>query len=208
MKKFSLLFLLILMITINANANDGRTTLLKGTVTTSVSGEPMNIDIEFKADASPKIKVQAMQGKYEQALSTNTKYLVTFVSKDVLREEIEIRTQDHKDAYNEQIMNFKVKKIEKGLEIKKFNLFDNSTATMSAQGKKGLDDLKTLIRFNRTIELELLLGEEMFDIRSQALKEYIATMGAYSTKISINPKSNSSLSGSECSIKVRTVIAN
>lgn len=189
-------------------ALDGKTTLLKGTVTNSTNGEPMSIELEFKTDGAPKVKVQAMQGKFEQALSTNTKYFVTFVSKDVLREEIEIKVQDHKDAYNEQIMNFKVKKIEKGLVIKKFNLFDNGTATMSSEGKKSIDDIKTLIRFNRTIEVELLLGDEMFAERAKALKDYVATMGAYAAKISINPESKESLSGSECAITVGKVVNN
>lgn len=208
MKRNYILTLLLFCCVITAFALESKTTLLKGNVTNSVSGEPMNIELEFKAEGSPKVKVQAMQGKYEQALTTNTKYMVTFVSKDVLREEIEIKVQDHKDAYNEQIMNFKVKKIAKGLEIKKFVLFENGTATMSSQGKKNIDDIKTLIRFNRTIEVELLLGEEMFAERMKALKDYIATMGAYSAKIKINPESKASLSGSECAITVGNVVAN
>lgn len=208
MKKYSIVTILVLLFTLVSFAFEGKTTLLKGTVTNGSTGEPMSIELEFKTEGAPKVKVQAMQGKYEQALSTNTKYMVTFVSKDVLREEIEIKVQDHKDAYNEQVMNFKVKKIVKGLEIKKFKLFENGTSSMTADGKKSIDDIKTLIRFNRSIEVELLLGEEMFAERKKVLSDYIASMGAYAAKISINPESKESLSGSECAITVGKVVAN
>lgn len=176
-----LLGLLLLLFTNTNNllfASQGQT-LIRGTITNNIDNGIESVEIIFKDSSGKKFstKSDSKTGKYQQLLRSGETYEIYFKRFDVLREEFEIIPEAGENNYKEQNLDFKVKLLKKGSTLSEFDLFDNNTSNLNSVAKKLIDNLKTLLRFNRSIKVNILVsandsksGKKLAQARLETLK--------------------------------------
>ncbi len=174
MKNFKYVISLLIFFTFYLSTyaqNDQKLVLSKGTVTDSQSGKPLlAVDIEF-TDAQgnkKRTKSNEITGKFEQLLNANETYKVLLMDDKVLREYQEIQTKGL-EKYSEQNIDLIGKSLLVGMQIKSGNLFETSSTNLSETGSKFFEDLKSIMRFNRSISIEINVNSK--DTYSSANKD-------------------------------------
>ena len=157
----TVLYILILVFALlltNYNAYSFKTNvtiLVKGTVVDEYTGEPVETTVEFlpKNGRKFKIKTNSITGKFEQIFKAGDEVDVKFYYWNVPRTYAKIKVKDT-IAFTEQEVQFKVKKLEAGRTLFRFNLFTPGTDNFSANSKEMLDSVEHLLRFSRNIKVE------------------------------------------------------
>jgi hypothetical protein len=130
--------------------------LLKGKLINEIDGKPIGAEVTFEDQEGDKIKVTAdkLSGMFEQLLKADHNYNVTFDSPEIIRKETSLKTDESK-TYAEQSEEFKVVKMEAGNKIVALNVSDDGSSLSSA-GISALNELKTLLRFNRSLYIDIV----------------------------------------------------
>ncbi len=133
--------------------------LLSGHIYESQGNKPISVSIEFKDKNGKKIstKSNSISGEYQQILESNTNYSVVLNSNEILRREYKIHTLDTND-YAEQKLNFSVFKPIIGSKILEANIFSNGTSNLTDNGKEQLEELQSMLRFNRNLNVEVRIS--------------------------------------------------
>jgi len=149
-----LLFILSVCFFLNisgtAQAQNGSNTviLLQGKITDQ-SGQTVSTTISFR-DANGKktsAKTNSKDGTFQQIMTPGMTYTVLFRDYMVLGEEYMFTLPMVKE-YSEMTQNFKVKKIETGLDLMKFKAFNANQSELSGAYKPFFDDLKDFLNNN------------------------------------------------------------
>ncbi|MCX6148734.1 MAG: hypothetical protein NTW25_15990 [Candidatus Kapabacteria bacterium] len=139
------------------NAQDIKQVLIKGTVSDIQSKKPLlAVEIEFVDAQGNKTRTKSNEitGRFEQLLKANEKYTVVLLDDKILRENQEIETKGL-EKYSEQNIDLTGKTLSIGMTIKSGNLFEPSTTSLSDEGIKMIEELKGIMRFNRSISVEI-----------------------------------------------------
>jgi len=134
-------------------------TMLKGKVVDALDNNPKEVEIMFKDPSGKKIKVKSnsLTGDYQQLLDGGKTYLVTVFAGDVFRESFDVTTRTSDSAYVEQLQELRVKTLNTGRELTRFDGFAGSS--LSANGTKQLKGLNKLMRFNRGLTLDIVVAD-------------------------------------------------
>lgn len=161
--------------------------LFKGELINENDGKPIGAEVTFIDEDGDKIKVNAneLSGNFEQLLKADHNYKIIFAGADILRKEIEIKT-DEAETYGEQSESFTVVKMESGAKIVEINV-SNDNASLSNAGISALGELKTLLRFNRSLYLDLVTENESIKASLEELLNS-KTWRMYKKKITIHCK--------------------
>jgi hypothetical protein len=158
-------FLLIIIIYSPSYAvNRGVQILLKGKILDEISGKPMEVNIEFKAESGKKFKIKSnsIDGSYEQIFNSGENVEIVFTNWNIARKINKISIKDT-TKYFEQIENFYVKQYVKSSAVFKFNLFDPNSANLRSDAAAKIDSLKDMLLFSRNIKIELVTnGHDSF----------------------------------------------
>ncbi len=131
------------------------TVLVKGKVVDELTGEPVETTVEFvpKNGRKFKIKTNSISGEFEQIFKAGEEVEVKFYYWNVARSQTVFKVKDT-IAFTEQDLHFKVKKLEPGKVLFRFNLFQPGSDNFSADYKTMLDSVEYLMRFSRNIKVE------------------------------------------------------
>lgn len=137
--------------------NKGSQAILKGKVLDYYTGSPVECEMEFKVEGGNKVKIKSnsITGEYEQLFNVGDKLKLTFIAYNVLKQEetIEI-TKPNNDNF-EQKQDFKVKKLVEGKIFDFADAFSNGDNSINANGKSKIEELKTILRFNRGLSVNI-----------------------------------------------------
>lgn len=156
--------------------------VVKGIVTDEYTGKPASVEIIFKNGDGTKIKIQSnsITGKFEQVLNSGTEYEVILQNYDIIRKETSLAIEES-DSYMEKKVEFTVKKLKPGRVVFDYDLFASNSTELSDAGKLKLKELKSVMRFNRSVKFEFKVSgrdsgsssKTLTDGRIQAIKDYI-----------------------------------
>lgn len=136
--------------------------LLQAKLINENDNTPIGAEVTFEDAEGDKIKVNAdiLTGAFEQLLKANHEYTITFQSPDIIRKVVDFKTKEA-TTYGEQKAEFTVIKLEENAKIMTLNLSDDGI-NLSENGKKSLNELKMLLRFNRSLYIDIVcLGQEL-----------------------------------------------
>lgn len=163
MKKFLLFacILIALLLTYN-NAYSFRsnvTILVKGVVLDEFTGKPVETFVEFKTSKGKrfKIKTNSLTGQFQQILKAGDVVQIKFYFWNVARKIVTLHVKDT-IAYSEQNVKYRVKKLDVGRILFKFNLFKPAGSEFVYNSKSLIDSLKFLMRFSRNIKVEFRIN--------------------------------------------------
>lgn len=153
-----LIFVFYVLITFDASA--GIPVLIKGKVLDEFTNKPVDVSMTIKTSDGKKIKIvpNSTTGEYQQVVNSGENYEITFFNFDVARE-IQNINVENADKYTEFKFDFKVKKLADGLEVFSKNIFEPNSAELSSEGKKFLEELQTVLKFNRGAKFTLYLNK-------------------------------------------------
>lgn len=139
----------------------GTQVLLKGVVNDYYTNLPVSCEIIFKTESGNKIKIKSNSntGGYEQIFNSGEKLNISFNGFDIIKQE-EVLTIKETKEMTEQIHNFKVKQVQAGKELEKYDFFDANTAKENGKLKEKMEELKLLLRFNRAITFDLVITSD------------------------------------------------
>lgn len=171
MKSINLLILLaIIFSTTNIYSQDLSTRIVKGVITDKTSGKPIALDIQIEDSKGKKFKIKSNStGNYEQLLQANETYKFTFLDPEVLREEVDFKATAPDASYAPQIKNFEVFVMKEGVELYDFDVFDKGSESISSAGKAKLENLKSIMRFNRALSINIEIHPD--DSNNNALSQ-------------------------------------
>ncbi len=178
----------------------GAQALVKGTVTDKDTGEPAGVKITIHTLNGKKIKTQSNSGTghYEQLLPAGQVYKFVFTSYDILRKEQNVEVKQSA-KFTEEEIDFTVQKLKKGLNLMDMNLFERNSSALTSTGKRKLKELQKIMRFNRSIKLDLIVNandsfsndspknqvNELVASRADALKNYIKNWKRYFKRLNV-----------------------
>lgn len=139
--------------------------ILKGKITDE-KGNPVGLEISIQPKKGAKfiIKSDPTTGAYEQLLNSEEKYIFAFIHPEYLRENFEVIVPKPDEDFNPIIRDFKATKLIAGNTLKTANIFEPGSDQLSGKGKKFVNELKKLLRFNRSISLNFqVYGENGLD---------------------------------------------
>lgn len=193
----------------------GAQVLVKGTVTDKDTGEPAGVKITIHTINKKKIKTQSnsVSGHYEHLLPAGQVYKFVFTNYDILRKEqtVEVRQSA---KFSEEEIDFTVQKLKKGINLMDMNMFDPNSSSLTSSGKRKLKELQKIMRFNRSIKLDLIVNandsfsndspksqvSELVNRRADALKNYIKGWKRFIKRL--NVVSDASISGGASNLVV------
>ncbi|MDC1068678.1 hypothetical protein OAQ99_05925 [Candidatus Kapabacteria bacterium] len=158
----SKILFLVALISINISYsqiinNNSSQRILIGTVTND-EGSPQNCEIEVVDKTGKKFVVNVKNGKFEQLLNAKENYTFTFVADDILRDDQVISLESPDKDFTPQKMNFKVLKLSAGKTLFSLDLFEEGTASLKSNSNEIIKRIKTVLKFNRSIKLDLVCG--------------------------------------------------
>ncbi len=177
------------------------TKIVKGKITNSETGAPETVDIFFKTSTGKrfKIKSNSITGEYEQLLNAGQSYELSFVRWDVLNQPVKLTVEAEDEKYTAQIANFKIKILNEGNEIFAKDAFGKGSSVLSDVGKGLLKELKKLLRFNRSLSINLNINSSdsgddsaILSARLNAVKDFTKKWKKFNRKVNyISSKGNS-----------------
>lgn len=170
------LILSLTQISYSQESHSSNQVIVKGTVKDD-SGNFKDCEIEFKKAGGQKFVVKTKEGKFEQLVNAEEEYSLTFVGDDILRDEITVSFPKADKDFNPINREFEVFKLSSGKTLKDLDIFEDGSANLSSKGKKAIENLKTLLKFNRTLKLKLVCkgAGGLAAKREAALKEYTSS---------------------------------
>ena len=178
-KRILLLIALITTLTVGntvINAMSVDNVLFKGLLIDENSNKPIGAEVRFEDSEGDVIKVNAdpLTGAFEQLLKANESYSITFSSPEILRKVVKVTTKDTK-TYGEQKETFSVVKMIPGAKVDALSISDDGKA-ISKNGINSINELKTLLRFNRSLYIDLVTkNNELFQLSAWPYKTYFGT---------------------------------
>lgn len=145
-----LFFLVISLFTYNAKSYDGKDlVLIQGKVSDFETNKPIGVTIIFYSQSGKQIqaKSNSTDGSYQQVLQAGEKYNIVFKDYILMNESPELELSKS-GKYNEIEKNFRVKKIETGIEICSFNPFRANQSDLIGHSLGCLYELKSLLENN------------------------------------------------------------
>lgn len=190
MKSINLLILLaIIFSATNVFSQDLSSRIVKGKVTDKISGKPIALDIQIEDSKGKKFKIKSnATGNYEQLLKANESYKITFLDPEVLREEIDFKATAPDASYEPQIQNFEVFVMKEGTELYDMDIFDKGSESISSAGEAKLENLKSVMRFNRALSINIEIHPDdsnnnaLSQKRLAKLKELTDSWGKFNRK--------------------------
>lgn len=161
MRKVSLVMILFLIISLNAQAQfisgqKGKI-LLKGKVIQEESNQPAGVNIKFIDEKGREFRTNSNSnsGIYKVLLESGKEYDVKIHGDDILRKTITLEI-DKKEEYVEMDQDFTVQKLKPGLVLAHINdAYAGNNLTEKAID--ALKQIKIMMRFNRNMEIKIYL---------------------------------------------------
>lgn len=147
--------------TLNAQSL-GSQVILKGKVVDLYTGNPVECELEFRPEGGNKIRIRSnsISGEYEQVFNIGEKVTVSFNAFNVLKEEQQVTIVKQNSGSIEQKQDFKVKVFSQGAVLNSIQGFSVGDNKLNSSGKTLLEDLKTLLRFNRSVYINIEVNSE------------------------------------------------
>lgn len=181
--------LIILIISANNIFGNVDNVLLQGKLINENDGSAIGAEVTFEDSEGDKIKVNAdiLTGAFEQLLKANHEYKITFQSPDIIRKVVDFKTKEATN-YGEQKAEFSVIKLEANAKIMTLNLSDDGK-NLSEIGKKSINELKILLRFNRSLYIDIVcVGTDLKNVLENVIKD--KSWRIYKGKITIYEQSS------------------
>jgi hypothetical protein len=143
--------------------------LIKGKIVDELNHKPMGVNIEFRDKNGKKIKCQSnsISGEFEQVFESGQKFSVILNSDEILRKEFKFSVIDT-NQYIEQNADWIVIKPVPGATVFKGSVFDDKESQFSTAGLESLEELKMLMRFNRTLHVVFkIYTEEIVTVKGK-----------------------------------------
>lgn len=134
--------------------------IVKGKVVNKETGKPEVVEIIFKDQDGKKFKINSnsITGEYEQLLNAEQSYIVSFSRFDVYNEEFELKVEKADEKFTPQVKNFEITILEAGKALFSWDAFEPGSSTVGPKVNEMIDKLKTTLRFNRSITVEVQLN--------------------------------------------------
>ena len=178
------------------------TKIVKGKITNSETGSPESIDIFFKTSTGKRVKIKSnsITGEYEQLLNAGETYELSFIRWDVLNQPTKLTVEAEDKDYTAQTANFKIKILKEGNKIFSKDAFGKGSSVLSDIGQNLLKDLKKLLRFNRSLSININInasdsGDDtsLLSARMDAIKNFTKKWKKFNRKANyIESKGNPS----------------
>lgn len=174
MKKIAILLTFVLAIFAYSQGSKAnfKQRILKGTIK-SDEGKLIDCEVEVIDPLGKKFVIKTVDGKFEQVLDAEKDYEFTFVGDNILRESTTVNVAKADKDFTAATETYTVFKLEPGKIIRKLDLFEEGTAKLKSNAKDQLKKLKMMLRFNRSVKIDLVCQGEggLSKNRSKALTE-------------------------------------
>lgn len=171
-------------------SQDTSTRIVKGKVIDKTTGNPVGLEIQFEDARGKKFKIKSdpKTGQYEQLLNSSEKYTLTFISSDVLREDQTFTPTPPDASFEPQIHNFEVFVLKPNVVLYEFDVFSANSSDISSNGLAKLEDLKTMMRINRSLYIKVEVHQDdssknLNDARLAKIKELTDGWGRFNRKV-------------------------
>ncbi|MBI2271803.1 MAG: PD40 domain-containing protein, partial [Bacteroidetes bacterium] len=167
-------------------------TLLKGTVTDSLTGKPIEARIEIsdnqKNERVTELHSNAASGNYLVSLPSGKNYNITVNADGYLFYSANINISSDTAAYKEIIRNIKLNKIEVGNKVVLNNIFfDYDKASLRSESYIELSNLLNLMTVNPKLKIEIsghtdnkgsaVYNKNLSESRAQSVVSYLISKG-------------------------------
>ena len=141
--------------------NKGTQIILKGEVRDFYTNAPVSCELQIKTESGSRMKIKSnsITGAYEQLFNVGDKVTITFAGFDILKQDETVVIKESKET-GEQIQNFKVKQLVNGKVLESIDAFAKNENQINQFGKAKIEELKVLLRFNRSLSLNIIVSSE------------------------------------------------
>lgn len=191
MKTLKISVFLLLLASFNLFSQDLSTRIVKGTITDKSTGKPQEVEIVFEDSKGKKFKINSnsITGKYEQLLNVGETYKISFLRYDILKDEVELTPKAPDKSFEPQIQDYEVFIMKKGVELFDYDVFEKGSDKVSPSGEKSLEKLKTIMRFNRALYVDIVIHNDeggnkgLSEKRLANLKQLTDSWGRFNRKV-------------------------
>lgn len=170
---FNATLILLVFLGFNTKSFAQNTKILIGTIMTE-DGKKKDCDVEFIDGNGKKFVKKTDNGSFEQLLNVGEEYQVTFVADDILRDSDSFTLTPPDEEFTPEKKTFKVIKLAKGKTIKSFDLFKENSAEFNGSKNEIIKKIKILLRFNRSINVNLVCNGTKASDRAKALEAIVS----------------------------------
>lgn len=170
MKKIILIIVLVCSLSYTLAQTKNVQVFVRGKITEQFDHTPMGVEVRFEDPSGKffKINSNSLTGKFEQVLSSDTKYKVRLFSQQIFPTEYELTTPSV-TQYTEIEQNYTVIRLEPGKSVLAYDVYPRNQIELSNM-TTFVDDINTKMRFNRNVKVKIeVLG---LDSKNDFIKEY------------------------------------
>lgn len=145
--------------------------LLQAKLINENDNNPIGAEVTFEDSEGDKIRVNAdpLTGIFEQLLKADHEYKITFQGPEIIRKVITFKTKES-ETYSEQKEEFAVIKLEPKAKILNLNISEDEN-NISENEKKSLNELKSLLRFNRSLYIDIVCSTNELKTKFETIIE-------------------------------------
>ncbi len=156
---FITVFILVLSSNLQSQKSNNPVILMQGKIIDSQTGSPIGTGIQFVNSAGKKMQTKSNPGSgaYTQVLNPNEEYIVMF-KEYILVDESKTFATPNVSEYHEMSKDFRVRKIESGMELFRFNAFHPNEAKVEGVGIKRMSEIKELLSYNPKVNILITIN--------------------------------------------------
>ena len=171
-------FLLLLPLISTAQS----TAVLQGKIYNKFTGKPASVEYNVTSSGGEKGKGKSdINGEYQQTVKSGETYTFRFRSYNVLNQAEEVFIENT-GKYYEKEHDFRVGVLEKGYSLFAVQGFENKTANKTASFTSLINEAKSLIKDNRSINLEIAVAYDESKVVKKAAAQNKANTKSKSKK--------------------------
>ncbi len=162
----------------NSFFQNGTVALIKGTLIEESTNNPIGTTIQFTDSQGKTVDTRSnsQSGAFQQVLKADESYRIAAKGYIISEGQKHFGTPDS-DEYVEFDMNFTAKKIAEGLQIAHFQAFKPNDSTLTEEAKEKFKDLKSLLRFNIGVTVNIEISSYDSHLKKKTVKEYYTKNG-------------------------------
>ncbi len=154
-------------------SKSGAIILLKGSISEESTDQPIGTKMFFTNSKGKRTKTKSNShdGTYQQPLASGETYKLLIPGYIVNPEKDEFEIPSHK-KYKEIERNFTAIKLDSGVVLFKFQAFEKNDTNLIVENLSAIEDLKTIIRHNGNVSVNVIVSTVDSYFKSKKVKEY------------------------------------
>ncbi len=168
-----------------ADAQSDANVLLLAKVTDHTTRTPVVVEYKIlneKGENVVKGKTSEKEGLIKVVVPQDQVYTLKFSGYNILASQDTVHLPKGESYYYETERDLHVKLVQKGMELQAANVFEAGSARISAAGKRVLEEMTELVKFNRALYVLASIGSDgaagsVQQQRIEAVKQFVTAKG-------------------------------